>query len=347
MTKRKRTSKKRLNTKPTTYRKRKNTKRRRTTKKQKRATILMQFLLLFIGSVLLYQWKPTEINHMISESVEYIEGAVLTAEDITGPVEGELEVHFLDIGQGDATLLICDGEAMLIDAGDNSRGTAVQNYLEKQGVETLKYVIGTHPHEDHIGGLDVILYKFDCETVILPNVEYDTKTNDDVYETMENKNYQVELPVVGKSYTFGSSSFVILGPSEAGYGDNLNNYSVSILLTHGESTFIFTGDAEIEAEEDMLDTGISLQADVYQVGHHGSSSSSSEAFVEAIDPQWAVISCGEDNSYGHPHSEVLNRLRTNEIEVFRTDEQGVIVATSDGENITWNMSPSTTWQTGS
>lgn len=259
---------------------------------------------------------------------------------------GELEVHFLDVGQGDATLLLCDGEAMLIDAGDNSQGTGVQNYLEKQGVERLTYVIGTHPHADHIGGLDVILYKFDCETVIMPDMEYDSNTYDDVIQTMLQKNYKLENPIVGNTYEFGTAIITILGPVSYDYNDNINDYSVSVSVTHGENTFIFTGDAEMDAEEDMIETNLSLDADVYQVGHHGSSSSSSQAFIDALSPTWAVISCGEGNSYGHPHAETLNRLRSEGILVFRTDEQGTIVATSDGENITWNMSPSETWQVG-
>lgn len=258
--------------------------------------------------------------------------------------DGKLEVHFIDVGQGDSTLIICDGEAMLIDAGDNDKGTLVQSYLLANDVDSLRYMIGTHPDADHIGGMDVILYKFDCDTVIMPDVSKDTATYRDVIDTMEQKGYKNTLPVVGDTYTLGSAVFTILSPSRT-YSD-VNNSSVAILLTYGDTRFLFTGDAKEEAEEDILDTGISVQADVYKAGHHGSSTSSSEGFLQAVNPAYCVISCGEDNSYGHPHSEVLNSLRAMDIQVFRTDEQGSIIATSDGESITFSCSPSESWQSG-
>lgn len=256
----------------------------------------------------------------------------------------ELTVHFLDVGQGDCTLIVCDGEAMLIDAGNNDKGTTVQLYLTKQGVESLKYVIGTHPDADHIGGLDVILYKLDCETVIMPDKSSETATYRDVLDAMESKGLRNTLPVVGDTYALGSATFTIVSPSKS-YDDS-NNCSVAVLLTHGENSFLFTGDAESEAENDMLETGLSLNADVYKAGHHGSSSSSTETFLETIKPEYAVISCGTENPYGHPHAETLNHLREMGVRVFRTDEQGTIIVTSDGSTLTWNCSPSETWQSG-
>lgn len=258
---------------------------------------------------------------------------------------GELEVHFLDVGQGDATLIACDGHYMLIDAGNNDKGTLVQSYLEQQGVETLDYVIGTHPDADHIGGLDVILYKFDCGTVILPEVENDTRTYEDVIRVLEEKDYPVTAPVVGDTYTLGGASFTIIAPN-GDYGDDLNDWSVGILLQNGENRFLFTGDAGEQAEQDILANGIDISADVYKASHHGSNTASSEAFIQAVSPEYAVISVGEGNQYGHPHAEVLNRFREAGIEVFRTDEQGTIVAASDGTDITWNTASSGSWQAG-
>lgn len=256
----------------------------------------------------------------------------------------ELTVHFMDVGQGDAVLIACGGEYMLIDAGDNSKGTAVQNYLTKQGVKTLKYVVGTHPDADHIGGMDVVLYKFDCNTVIMPDVTSDTATYRDVLDAMKAKGYRNTVPKPGNSYTLGDAKFVIVGPGKA-YEDT-NNNSIVIRMTHGDNSFLFTGDMEEQAEADILQGKVSLQADVLKVGHHGSSSSSSEAFLEAVSPSYAVISCGEDNSYGHPHAQTLNVLRKMGIQVFRTDEQGTITASSDGSKITWNCAPSDTWKAG-
>ena len=256
-----------------------------------------------------------------------------------------LEIHYLDVGQGDATLILCDGHAMLIDAGDNDQGTAVQSYLESQGVTTLDYVIGTHPDADHIGGLDVVLYKFDCKTVIMPDFEKDTRTYDDVVQTMKQKRYKNTLPEVGTVYELGSAVFTIVAPNGE-YGDNANDYSVGILLQHGENRFLFTGDAEEASEADMLENGIDLKADVFKAAHHGSRTANTEEFLQRVGPDYAVISCGEDNSYGHPHGEVMNRLRAMGTSVFRTDEQGTIVAYSDGTQITFNMSPDESWKAG-
>lgn len=258
--------------------------------------------------------------------------------------ESELAVHFLDIGQGDAALIACDGEYMLIDAGDNDKGTAVQNYLTKQGVTKLKYVIGTHPDADHIGGLDVILYKFECETVMMPDIANDTATYRDVIDTMHTKGYENTLPRVGDSYTLGSAEFTILGPEKI-YSDT-NNSSIVLRLTHGNNSFLFMGDAKEEAETDILNGDIMVDADVLKVGHHGSRTASSKEFLQAVSPAYAVISCAEDNSYGHPHAETLNNLRALGVQVFRTDEQGTIVVTSDGKELEWNCAPSETWKAG-
>lgn len=260
------------------------------------------------------------------------------------PEESELTVHFLDIGQGDAALIACDGEYMLIDAGDNDKGTAVQNYLMKQGVTKLKYVIGTHPDADHIGGLDVILYKFECETVMMPDIVNDTATYRDVIDTMDAKGYRNTLPQVGDSYTLGSAEFTILGPQKT-YGDT-NNSSIVLRLTHGNNSFLFMGDAEEEAEADILKGDNMVDADVIKVGHHGSRTASSKVFLQAVSPLCAVISCAEDNSYGHPHAETLNNLRAMGVQVFRTDEQGTVVVTSDGQELKWNCAPSETWKAG-
>lgn len=256
----------------------------------------------------------------------------------------ELTVHYLDVGQGDCVLAECDGEYMLIDAGDNSQGTKIQNYLNKQGVKKLKYAVGTHPDADHIGGLDVILYKFDCGTVMMPDLAKDTETYRDVADTMKQKGYRNTVPAPGDSFTLGGAVCTVLAPAVK-YED-ANNNSIVLLVEHGENTFLFMGDAEEEEEADILRSGAQVEADVLKVGHHGSRSSSSVRFLEAVSPDYAVISCGEDNSYGHPHAETLNNLRAMGVKVFRSDEQGTVVAVSDGSKITWNSAPSETWKAG-
>lgn len=254
-----------------------------------------------------------------------------------------LQIHFLDIGQGDATLLTCDGHAMLVDAGNNNKGTAVQSYLQSQGITKLDYIIGTHPDADHIGGLDVILTKFPVETFFMPDYEKDTKTYDEVIQAAKFRHLKITYPVAGKSYPLGDAIFTILGPMKK-YSD-ANDNSICFMLEHGENRFLFTGDAEEEAEEDMA-KAYDLSADVYKAAHHGSRTATSKDFFRQVQPTYAVISCGDDNSYHHPHAEVLNRLRMAGVQMFRTDDQGTILVTSDGTDLTFNCSPSDDWAAG-
>ncbi len=256
----------------------------------------------------------------------------------------ELTVHFLDVGQGDCTLITCKGAAMLIDAGDDGQGTRVQKYLMEQGVRSLDYVVCTHFDADHIGGMDVILYKFDCDRIFMTDGESDTDAYRDLAAVMEDRAYERTLPAAGEQYELGDAVFTIVGPARS--HDDDNNNSVALLLTHGENTFLFTGDAGEEEERDIAKGDLSVLADVYKVGHHGSRTSTSGDLLEKISPAYAVISCGADNAYGHPHQETLDKLREMDVQVFRTDEQGTILAVSDGEKITWNCSPSDTWKTG-
>lgn len=276
-------------------------------------------------------------------------GYVQLSEDRILPATGTLEVHFIDVGQGDATLLISEDKAMLIDAGENDQGTRVWNYLRKRGIGegiSLEYCIGTHPDSDHIGGMDVILNKFPVEHIFLSNYSKDTKTYREVLDAVDYYSVDRILPKVGESYTLGDAVFTIVAPNREDY-DDVNNGSVGVLVQHGGNRMLFLGDCEEEAEEDILQNGVPLQKiDLYKVSHHGSSSSSSEDFIEIIEPEYAVISVGEDNSYGHPHAEVLNRLRKAGTKLFRTDEQGSIVVESDGENLQFNTPPTESWQSG-
>lgn len=256
----------------------------------------------------------------------------------------EMEVHFIDVGQGDATLITCDGHAMLIDAGDYSRGTAIQNYLQKQKVKKLDYLILTHPDSDHIGGAPVIITKFEIDKVFVSNYEKDNKTYQKLIQALDNKRLQYTTPKIGSQYPLGTAGITILAPNNA--YDNPNDASIALMIQNGENRFLFTGDAEENAEQDILATGIDLSADVYKAGHHGSRTSTSQEFFEAVSPSSAVISCGEDNSYGHPHAETLNTFRMNGVKVYRTDEDGTIIATSDGKKITFNVPASETWKSG-
>ncbi len=262
----------------------------------------------------------------------------------TGDGNSQAEIHFIDVGQGDATLIKCGEHAMLIDAGENDKGTTLQLYLKKQGIERLDYLILTHPDADHIGGADVIITKFPIGTVFMSDYTKDNKTYQRVIQALADRNLKWTTPDVGASFGLGTAQFTILAPVDS--YDDPNNSSIALLFQNGENRFLFTGDAQGEAEQDILEEALSVRAEVYKVGHHGSDTSSGGEFLEAVDPDWAVVSCGVDNSYGHPHAAVLNSLRAMGVKLFRTDEQGSIVALSDGKEITWNCAPSETWQAG-
>lgn len=253
----------------------------------------------------------------------------------TGSEDGCLEVHFIDVGQGDATLLKCDGETLLIDAAGEDKGTALRYYLMKQGVDKLDYLLLTHPDADHIGSADVILTKFPVENVIMSYYERESASYRNLKQTLEYKRMEPKIAEAGQSFDVGSAYCTVLGPLQE--YETPNNASVILLVEHGENRFLFTGDAELEAEEDLLKYAEMLQADVYKAGHHGSSTSSAESFLDAVNPSGAVISCAKGNEYGHPHEEVLERFEERNIQVYRTDEQGTIVAVSDGRKITWDI----------
>lgn len=299
------------------------------------------WVICIIISLGLYEYF--EAPDLTAEEEVVFEDTSQNEEDIAES-PGNLEVHFLDVGQADCTLIKCDGYTMLIDAGEDDQGTKIQNYLKKQGVEKLDYLVLTHPDSDHIGSADVILTKFETGMVFMSDFEKETNIYIDLLQLMKDSQIEYLTPEVGDIYPLGSASFQILAPNDE-YEDP-NNTSIALLLTHGENSFLFTGDAEKSAEKDMLDNGLNLAADVFHAGHHGSKTSNTEDFMDAVNPQYAVISCGADNSYGLPDAEVLNRFRQNGIKVYRTDEQGTIVVSSDGKQITFNDSPSETWQAG-
>ena len=263
--------------------------------------------------------------------------------DFGASIQGETghwNVHFIDVGQADSILIQSAGHFMLIDAGNRDDGDFLVSYLRAQGVHTLDYVIATHPHEDHIGGMAQVIQSFPVDTVIVSERDHPTSNFESMLNAMEDQDCNVIQPVVGNQYAIGEGSFTILSPvSDHDYEDNLNNTSIVIRLILGETSFILCGDAETEAEEDMMESGLMLQGTVLKLGHHGSSTSTSDAFLETVDPAYAVISCGAGNRYGHPHDETLNRLAKEQIPYFRTDTQGSIVVTGDDTTCSWNVDP--------
>ena len=249
--------------------------------------------------------------------------------------ESNLEVHFIDVGQADSILIKKGNKFMLIDAGNNSDGELVVNYLKEQNVSKLNYVIGTHPHEDHIGGLDDVINYFEIEKVLMPNVISTTNAFEDVLDSISNKGLSIIRPKVGATYDLNGATATILAPNQNEY-DNFNNYSIVIKVTNGDNSYLLTGDAEVYSEKEMLkENGYLLKADVLKLGHHGSSTSSSLEFLDAVDPDFVVISVGVNNKYGHPSEETLVRLSDRGISVLRTDLQGTIVSISNGKTISF------------
>lgn len=256
----------------------------------------------------------------------------------------ELSVHFIDVGQGDSALIMIGSHAMLIDAGDNSMGTTVWRYLQKQGITSLDYVIGTHPDSDHIGGLDVVIYKFNCKKILMPDCSNDTETYRDVIESMKSKGYKAFHPKLHQTFSLGKATFCITGPVDK--YEETNDNSISLQLTYQDTSFLFMGDVTSDTEPEILANNKNLQSDVLKVAHHGSKYSTTEEFLEEVSPAYAVISCAKDNKYGFPTAKVLNLLRSSGVKLYRTDEQGSLIAKSDGSKISWSASPNEDWIVG-
>lgn len=263
----------------------------------------------------------------------------LFGEDVDSkPDPSMLEVHFIDVGQGDAIFIKSGEQHMLIDSGDKHNLNDLVNYLKSHDVSKIDYLIATHPHSDHIGAMAGIIESFEIGKIIMPDVIHSSKTFEDLLDAISNNNLKITKPLIGKEYNIGSASFVIIAPNSTDYS-SLNDYSVGIKLTNGENSFILTGDAEINSENEMLNNGISLKADVLKLAHHGSSTSNGNDFLDAVDPSIALISAKKDNSYGHPHVEIMQAMKDRKIQLYRTDEQGTIILISDGRTISANNKP--------
>ena len=242
--------------------------------------------------------------------------------------QADIEVHFLDVGQGDATLIICDGEAMLIDGGGSSSGQFIYAYL-KEHVDELVYMISTHPHADHVGGLAAALNAVPVGVIFSPVDSWNTKVFENVVKYAEMQGAPIVCPNEGDVFTLGGAEVTVLHCWPEAW--ETNDMSIVLRVDYGDISFLFTGDAEYMSEYMMIDSGWELKADVLKVGHHGSDTSSTQEFIDAVQPDYSVISCGKNNSYGHPAEEVLERLKGSI--VLRTDELGTIIMLSDGENI--------------
>lgn len=249
------------------------------------------------------------------------------------PEGSTFAVHYIDVGQADCALVACDGHYMLIDGGNAADSDLVYSYLKSHDVEEIDYLVATHAHEDHIGGLSAAPYAATIGTALSPVTEHSTKVFQNLVKSLAQQDKELTVPAVGDTFTLGSAQVEVLGPTKD--YDDPNDTSIILSVTYGETDFLFTGDMESGAEADLIESGADLSADVLKVGHHGSDTSSSYRFLREVMPTYAVISVGEGNSYGHPSETVLSRLSDAGAEVYRTDLQGTVIAYSDGTNITF------------
>ena len=244
-------------------------------------------------------------------------------------------VYFIDVGQADSILVECDGEYMLIDGGNVADSSLIYSFLEGHGIKHLNYIVATHAHEDHVGGLAGALNYASVGIAYSPVMEYPSRAFDNFVKYLDEQGVSITIPAPGDNFQLGSANVEVLGAINP--SDNPNNTSIVLMVTFGETKFLFTGDAEREEEQDILDMGFDLSADILKVGHHGSDTSTIYPFLREIMPEYAIISCGKDNVYAHPHDNLLSRLRDADVTIFRTDLQGTIICKSDGKTVAFEI----------
>lgn len=264
-----------------------------------------------------------------------------TAQTPALDAEGELILTMIDCGQADSYLFIQDGVVALVDCGTRSTGDDVVEYLKSQGITKIDYVFGTHPHDDHMGGMYDVITNFQIGQIIIPEVEAGEVTANwymKLIKELGKDNYDVHYAKLGEVYNLGGATMNVIGPiSEP--KDNINNYSIVMKVSFGEMDIIMTGDAETDVEEEILKSGVNLDAEILKVGHHGSDTSTSDEFLDAIDPDYALISAKVGNKYEHPVKSTMEKLEERDIEVYRTDELGTVVVTITTDSANFSSNP--------
>jgi len=297
----------------------------------------MKKKLSFSGIILIilfaiFEFYGVDLNKVLTDinnEKDIIKTSNIEEVQIEKIIDSELNIYFINVGQADCVLIQNNNENMLIDAGNNEDGDKIVKYLQSLGIKKFKYVIGTHPHEDHIGGLDNIINSFDIGELFMPDVYTTTKTFEEILDCLENKKMNFQVPKLGDKLMLGDSIIDILYSGTD--TEDLNDASIVLKITFGSNSFLFTGDATSKVEKQILNRNI--DADVYKVAHHGSNTSNNNKFLDRINPTYGIISCGKDNSYNHPHSEVIEALEKRNVKIYRTDQLGTILVTSNGKNI--------------
>lgn len=270
------------------------------------------------------------------ENVDNVDKETSSNENVI--VDGNLVIDYINVGQGDSILIRQGQHAMLIDGGTTECKEELLNFLQAENIKSFDYIVGTHPHEDHIGSLDEVVNTYDFDTILFSRVTSNTKNFEELVTAVSNKGKKFTTPLSGNEYMLGDAKFKILAPSSTSY-QSVNNYSIVIKLTYGNNSFLFTGDAETLSEMEILNSFDSLKSDVLKVGHHGSTTSTSKKFLNAVSPKYAVVSVGRDNLYNHPTKTTMDKLKELNIPVYRTDEEGTIECVSNGKDITFNVEP--------
>lgn len=258
-------------------------------------------------------------------------------QDSKVPKDSELMISYMDVGQGDAAYIKVNGNDILIDAGPRSNSKELLEQLKAKNIDDFELVIATHPHEDHIGGMVDVFKEYEVKAFYSPKITHTTKTYENLVKAVKDEGLKTKELKSGMVIDLGEGAkFEVFTPQKSEY-EELNDYSPIMKLSFGDTSYLFTGDAEKLAEEEALAKyKTSLDSDVIKFGHHGSSSSSSNAFIEAVSPKYGIISCAKDNKYGHPHRETLDIIKKYNIKTFRTDTDGEIILTSDGKSINFN-----------
>ncbi|MBE6960570.1 MAG: MBL fold metallo-hydrolase [Ruminococcaceae bacterium] len=262
-------------------------------------------------------------------------GCLGCTQPVDNQPQGQFIVHFIDLGQSDSILLEYEGHFGLIDGGYANTSDKLLDYLEDQDVEKLDLVVSTHMHGDHIGGLPAVLEAYEVGVLWHSRQTYYSDAYDKLLYYADQQDTLVEKPVVTQLFLLGDVQLELLGPLQKSYTD-INNSSLVIMASYGENRFLFTGDMRHEAEKELVEAGTNLKADVLKVGHHGSYTSTSYLFLRTVQPDYAVIQCGRNNEYGHPHSEPMSRLRDADVDIYRNDKLGTVIAVCDGKNITFS-----------
>lgn len=311
-------------------------------KGKKQGNVVLVFAAIVVIFTAIFYFRQNSTSNQGGES-QATGGSVSQGENADN-----LTIDYLDVGQGNSTLLMSKEVNILIDGGERGNGATVEAALDKYNIDTLDYVIATHPHSDHIGGIVDLMYdkikgdyNIDIKNIVMSDLDNSIVPTSKVYEYFlkdaDEINANIIIPEQKESYTFGSVK-VDITPSPFKNDKNLNNESLVTIISHGENTFVFTGDAEKKEELELVNEGVfdGVNATVYQAGHHGSATASTDELLDTIKPKYAVISCGVGNSYGHPHRETLDKFSRICEKYFRTDEEGSIEFISDGKNISYS-----------